>query len=222
MELLDEELTSETLRQALAFIDAYELSSSSSDDQDHLSGSPNSPGFLSYSSPSLSSPEREPASGKSRSAPAPAVRTRKRHNTKKELEQLRLDVKTLEGTLESLKSGSLRTIGATLAPHSTAMTVAAQQVAEKAKKEMEAMWMDLAVRQNRRRQQSEATNRQLKRTLGKQLKVAKYLEVLLARRTLSEVRIECRDQTHCVLVSDALLCQCPMTGPRGFIRFSLD
>lgn len=184
MELLDEELTSETLRQALAFIDAYELSSSSSDDQDHSAESPSSP-----SSPSLSSPERGPAPVKSRSAPAPVVRARKRHNTKKELEQLRLDVQTLEDTLESLKSGSLRMVGAPPSPHSTAMTVAAQQVAEKARKEMEAMWMDLAVRQNRRRQQSESTNRQLKRALGKQLKVAKYLEALLARRTLSEVRI---------------------------------
>lgn len=194
MELLDEELTSETLRQALAFIDAYELSTSSSEDQDALADSP--------TSPSISSPERDPAPIMHRSTPAPIVRTRKRHDTKKELEQLRVDVQTLEATLESLKSGSLQSITTATALRSTALTVSAQHKADKARKEMEAMWMDMAVRQSRRRQHSEATNRQLKRAIGKQLKVAKYLEALLARRTLSQVRIE----YHCNTRSYPSLC----------------
>lgn len=181
--LLEQELTSETLREALAFIDAYELSSSS-DEWGPRNSSSGSPSFS--SSPEPESPLRVRAAPSSKTRPKD-VRKRIRLTTKKELELLRLDVQKLESTLNHLKSGSLRTLGASPAPNATPAAVETQLVAARASKELEAMWIDMAVRQSRRRQKSEATNRQLKRSLAKQLKIAKYLEALLARRTIAEV-----------------------------------
>lgn len=174
--LLEQELTSETLREALAFIDAYDLSSCSSDETGvHRSLS---------SSPEPESRARVRAAPPAKSRPKD-VRKRTRLTAKNELELLRLDVQNLEGKLNHLKSGSLRALEASPAPD--ASPTADTQLAARASKELEAMWMDLAVRQSRRRQKSEATNRQLKRSLAKQLKIAKYLEALLARRTTVEV-----------------------------------
>lgn len=170
MELvLSEELASETLQDALAFIDAFELSSYS-EDQD--------PVVLTSSSPGASSPELEAVTvvAKRRSTSSSGTaRPRKRQSAKNELERVRLDVKTLEQTLVRLKAGRS---AERLESDSSSV----------AKRELESMWMDFAVRQYRRRQQSEATNRQLKRAVAKQLKIAKYLEVQLERRTLAEVR----------------------------------
>lgn len=169
--LLSEELASETLFEALAFIDAYELSSSS-DDQDLTS--------LSSSSPCVSSPEPEAAATKRRSSPpSGSARPRKRQSAKSELERLRQDVQTLEKTLAGLRGGR------TALPQEQPDAASAAAIA--AKKELESMWMDFAVRQHRRRQQSEATNHQLKRAVAKQLKIAKFLEAQLERRTMAEV-----------------------------------
>lgn len=49
--------------------------------------------------------------------------------------------------------------------------------------------MDMAVTQHRRRQQAETTNRLLKRSIAKQLKIAKYLEAMIVRRTFAEVTL---------------------------------
>lgn len=168
--LLSEELASETLFEALAFIDAYELFSSS-EDQDLPT--------LVSSSPGVSSPEPETAAKRRSSPPSGSARPRKRQSAKSELERLRQDVQTLEQTLAGLKGD--RTALPQEPDASSAAAIAA-------KKELESMWMDFAVRQHRRRQQSEATNRQLKRAVAKQLKVAKYLEAQLQRRTMEEVR----------------------------------
>lgn len=172
MELLDDEFTSEMLHQALAFIDASDPSSSSED----FSASSST---RSDWSPAPAQ-EEDTSPAKSRSP----VRKRNRHSAKSELERLRHDVQTLEKTLARVKSRSLRSNQVAPAPHATSV---AQLAAERADNEMEALWMDLAVAQHRRRQQSEATNRQLKRSIAKQLKVAKYIEALIARRTLAEV-----------------------------------
>lgn len=180
MELL--EFASETLHQALAFIDA----SAASEEQDQLSSSGCSP----------ESPEplaQADVSQNRLSASPTAVRKRKRIHAKSELERLRHDVQTLEKTLTSLKCKSLRSNEAASAPNATSAT---QLEAVRADNELEALWMDLAVAQNRRRQQSEATNRQLKRALAKHLKVAKYLEALIARRTLAEVSCRCLAREH--------------------------
>lgn len=116
-----------------------------------------------------------------------AVRKRKRLNVKSELERLRRDVQTLETTLAHVRS---RSLGSKLVPSTTdttSVSVDDQLAVNLANAEMEALWMDMAVTQRRGRQQSEATNRLLKRSLARQLKVAKHLQELIVKRTLAEV-----------------------------------
>lgn len=171
MALLSEEFSSELLFHALELIDISELSSSS-DEFERFSGS--------FSPLGVSSLESQYST-----TPVQTNTNAKRRSSKSELERLRSDVQQLEKTLARVKSKSLRSNRVAPAPDGIVSVTTPQMASDG----IEFLWMDMAVTQQRRRQQAEATNRLLKRSIAKQLKVAEYLEAMIARRTMVEVSL---------------------------------
>lgn len=170
-ELLDEHLAGAALQDALAFVDTYMRSAPAS------TGSLVPPSSSSLDEPSA--PQEiatvSPKNKKQRqTGKRPAKGCSKSHNRgdpKAELDRLRHDVKLLESTLTELKRPSEVSSGSNT------------------RRLMLATWKTLALRQYQRRNQSELTNRKLKRALDTQLKVAKALETLLTKRVVQHVSV---------------------------------
>lgn len=103
---------------------------------------------------------------------------RTRRYAKHELELLRHDVQMLEEKLARLKkSASLHTSGGAQAPDELLPSSSGAK----------SVWMKLAIHQASLRQSSQSTNRRLKLSLAKQLKIAKCLEDALLCRSDEKV-----------------------------------
>lgn len=102
---------------------------------------------------------------------------RRRRDTKHELEQLRMAVLRLETKLARVKRhASVPTQRGECPDVETQPSVSSCTPMDTS------IWMEIAHHQLRRRQQSHATNRQLKRLVSKQLKIARWLDASLLRK----------------------------------------
>lgn len=156
-----EELTSDSLLQA--FIDAYELSSLIN---------PEDSNQVPAASQAQRKAQRQPAG-------------RRRRDAKQELEQLRQDVQRLKAKLE-LVQAKMSAFASTRG--STDPAVATRQSTSGSAPPPEtSIWMEVALHQLKRLQQSHSTNRRLKQLLGKQLKIAKCLENAFLHKLHEEV-----------------------------------
>lgn len=164
MELLDEELASALLQDALAFIDAYE------------------DGGVRQHTEASSALSMAPAPAKKqrkKAKPCSLQEARRRGDYKAELDWLRHDVAAMEATLVQLKQGNdARCFGPprlSTSSVSDASSLCVVQVSA---------WKLVAVRQLQRRHASELKNRNLRKLLAKQLKVAKVLQALILKTAM--------------------------------------
>lgn len=171
---LDDQLASSALQDVLAFLDDYEEVSSASPVALDCPGWPDAEAISPVT-------EKQTSDGTEK-----RKRIRDRSKPKAELERLRHDVELLEIKLARLKTASDAAQGL-----SSRLQTFSDESADGDDEPMTALaaaWKLAAVRQYQRRRQSEITNRNLKRVLAKQLKVAKLLESLYAQRSTQQVR----------------------------------
>lgn len=204
-ELLDDQLASVALQEALAFIDAYDIlgSAAANDSAQMVPIAPAPAAVVSFGPvvpppQTLPKPRAQRRSGKDGVQTKPTrVRNRSRGDQKAELERLRHDVKMLgtklarlKGTSESQQPygspGSVSTTSVSNSSEDESLEVHQQQLANE-EDTLVSMWKNVALRQFQRRNHSEMTNRKLKLVLAKQLKLAKTLEGLYSRRTTQNV-----------------------------------
>lgn len=176
--LQSESESTATLCEALAFIDAFEAQE---EPTASTSGGDSSPGL-------------QPIK--------PKKKRSHRDRVKSELQRLRNDASALEVTLTRLKQ-SLRYSVRESDPRSQqwrpiAATAAQLEIQSRGTDTKHrssdprvAAWMEIAIDEYRRRRQSEATNRQLKDLLAKQLKLARTSEAALAFKLTEAVRTSC-------------------------------
>lgn len=203
-ELLDDQLASVALQEALAFIDAYDISAPAAivNENAHVVPIAPAPAAVVSFGPVILPQQTSPKVRTQRKSGTDAVQTkptrvrnRSRGDQKAELERLRHDVKMLEAKLARLK-GTSEYPPPYSSPGSTSTTsvsnssedesLDAQQVTS-VEDTLVSMWKAVALRQFQRRNHSEMTNRKLKLVLAKQLKLAKTLEGLYSRRTTQNV-----------------------------------
>lgn len=175
-ELLDDQLASAALQDALAFIDAYERSAA-------VRGP--TPILL----PADHAPVQAEPTGQTR------VRSRQTNRNrgaqKSELTRLRHDVKLLETKLAQLKNESEHqrpydSPGSTSDASSSSSANTESSCSDGA---ITATWKPVALRQYHRRIHAESVNQKLKQVLAKQLKVANALHTIFLRRTAQDVSL---------------------------------
>ncbi|OWZ00245.1 hypothetical protein PHMEG_00028610 [Phytophthora megakarya] len=162
-----------TVAEALAFIDAYEGSTSSS-----VNG--NTSGSDSVESPrpevpnsnvSIDSKPQKPKRKRRSKNPA-GYSTRLLHRKKAEMQQLREEALQLEAKVEELRHTRVVGVGA-LAAHATQL-----------KKKAEFRWMEMAMIEFQRRQRSEDTNKQLRALLVNQSKIDEALRGVVMKKSV--------------------------------------
>lgn len=185
-ELLDDQLASVALQEALAFIDAYDIAASTAVASDNAHMAPVAPaaavsfGLVTKCKNTEDAEQTKPT----------RVRNRRRGDQKAELERLRHDVKLLGAKLARLKGSSESPL-----PYGSPSTTSVSNSSEDERStecptsedNLVSVWKAVALRQFQRRNHSEMTNRQLRLVLAKQLKLAKTLEGLYSRRTTQHV-----------------------------------
>lgn len=164
--LLMESEANATLHDALAFIDAFEGQSTSS----------NSSGGV--------------WSEESTKSKAPAKKKKRSHTerVKNELERLRTDAKALEATLERLKrsSSEMKQLVAGARPQVDSHSSSSLVVGRKDPRMVQ--WMAIVVDECRRRRESEALNRRLRAMLAKQVNMVQVSESALSLKISDAVR----------------------------------
>lgn len=164
-DLLDDQLASAALQDALAFIDAYERSSSV---------------------PALALLPADPAPVKTETTDRDRrISNRNRGAQKSELHRLRHDVKLLESKLARIKGDSEQQRPYS-SPGSTS-DVSSSSESSNSDHAITSTWKTVALRQYRRRIHAELDNQKLKQVLAKQLKVANALHSIFMRRTVQNV-----------------------------------
>lgn len=172
---LDHLLDDDSFKGALAFLDSYDRSLAPL-------GSPSVFVTVPVAVPEL------PIQAKilRRNAAPARPSTRNRGKKKAELERLRQDSKMLESRLARLKKP-----GRSLDMNSTWSSGYSEDegmdVSLSRRNALSATWKMVAVRQYQRRKQSEIMNRDLKRALANQHKIARAMETLFTRRTSQQV-----------------------------------
>lgn len=163
--LLVESEAGATLHDALAFIDAFEGESTSS----------NSSG----GDADVSSGE---STAKSKAGPAKKKKRSHTERVKTELERLRTDAEALENTLKRLKQKSfeMKLLAADSSPlqldsHSNSSSLVAGR-----KDPRMVRWMTIVMEECRRRRESEALNRRLRAMLAKQVSMVQTSESALS------------------------------------------
>lgn len=110
--------------------------------------------------------------------------SRRGRDAKQEINRLRQDVQRLEAELARVKTNAVEStrdrLGSSLTTQQSALGSAAPPETS--------IWMEVALHQFNRLQQAHATNRRLKRLLGKQLKIAKCLDSAFVHKVYGEVR----------------------------------
>ncbi|KAG6572633.1 uncharacterized protein IUM83_17631 [Phytophthora cinnamomi] len=171
-----------TVAEALAFIDAYEGSTSGSDsvaspvgpDPNSASGVEVSDSVDSVRGETVDGQQKPKPRRKRRSKNPAGYSTKLLHRKKAEMQQLREQALQLEAKVAQLKLTRAVGVGA-LAAH-------ASQLKEKA----ECRWIELAQIELQRRQRSEHTNRKLKALLANQVKVDDALRAVVMKRSVLE------------------------------------
>ncbi|KAE8966170.1 hypothetical protein PR001_g26603 [Phytophthora rubi] len=160
-----------TVAEALAFIDAYEGSTSESGSDSVQSPHPNSSSGVDV----LNSVDEQPKPKHKRRSKNPAgYSTRLLHRKKAEMQRLREESLQLEAKVAQLRHTRAVGVGA-LAAHASQL-----------KRKAEFKWMELAMAEFQRRQRSEYMNRRLTALLANQAKVDDALRGVVMKRSVLE------------------------------------